>query len=150
MSRGNKTETIVDVIKSMENQGFSNEEYIARIDKENKNLNDTIDRLLLKITEYEQEIINLRRILEGGGDSGLLAPISDEEMIADIQLKRLMEKAKFGELNLEEIKKFDLLVKNKRLAQGKSTQNNKHDEGLPQLPKKDLISIAGRKRTEEK
>lgn len=148
MSQKNKTDTIVDVIKNAEKQGLA--EYAAQVEKENSSLHETIDRLLSKIQEYENEIINLRRILEDNGESGLLAPPTDEELIADLQLRRLTEKAKLGELNLEEIKKYDLLVKNKRLAQGKSTSNVDQQAKLPQLPNSKLIEIAGKRRKEDR
>jgi hypothetical protein len=41
---------------------------------------------------------------------------SVEREIADLQLNRLLERARSGLLNYEEIKVFDLLVKNKHLA----------------------------------
>ena len=148
MSQKNKTDTIVDVIKNAEKQGLA--EYAAQVEKENSSLHETIDRLLSKIQEYENEIINLRRILEDNGESGLLVPPTDEELIADLQLRRLTEKAKLGELNLEEIKKYDLLVKNKRLAQGKSTSNVDQQAKLPQLPNSKLIEIAGKRRKEDR
>lgn len=47
--------------------------------------------------------------------------ISDETVIAEIQLAMIKQKAFAGELTLEEIKKYDLLVKNKKLSEGSPT-----------------------------
>lgn len=74
--------------------------------------------------------------------------VSDEEMIARLQMELLKKKAMDTELSLEEIKKYDLLVKNKRLAAGESTMNTK----AVKLPtnEKDLALIAARKTLPEK
>ena len=151
MSKKSKTESIVEVIEKVEKSGFDQESYILNLEKTNFGLNQTIDKLMAKISAQEEEIVHLKSIMFKDTPiiEGLVAPMTDEEMIADIQLRRLTERAKMSELTLEEIKKYDLLVKNKRLAQGKPTGID-GSKKLPELPASKLIQIASQKKTEER
>lgn len=101
------------------------------------------------ITEKNEEISHLKKLLEGSVSSGggLIKTIaSDEENIAELQLLRLKQKAENGELTLEEVKKFDLLVKNKRLAQGNPTTIIPDYTSLPEnTPRKHLLKLASTK-----
>jgi len=69
---------------------------------------------------------------------------SVEEEIALSQLERLNEAAQNRALSLEEVKIFDLLTKNKRLAQGESTVINADYEKIKGLSKTELIKIANK------
>lgn len=74
---------------------------------------------LNKIVEQKDSVI---KHLEDMLNSNVFKiEVTDEEIIAEQQLFRLKDKAQNGELTLEEVKKFDLLVKNKRLAKGDAT-----------------------------
>src|SRR5271165_5537908 len=67
--------------------------------------------------------------------------ISDEEIIAISELKKLQDRSSSGkELTLEEIKKYDILVKNKRLVQNQEDSTQK--DNLPDLQDDNLILIA--------
>lgn len=70
--------------------------------------------------------------------------ISDETIIAEIQLARIKEKAFAGELTLEEIKKYDLLVKNKKLAEGSPTVIADYKKLPENINEDDLILIASK------
>lgn len=145
-----KLESITDVIKTVEKKGITVEDYTLKLERDNVALQVTINKLADKLSQAEEEIINLKKMLFDTTPAieGLVQSMSDEELIADIQLRKLAEKAKFQELNLEEIKRYDLLVKNKRLAQGKATQieGSKKTE----LPASKLLEIASKKTAEEK
>lgn len=110
-------------------------------------LSMTIDELLKKLESKEDEIMHLKQMLSStvpviGEPSRLI--LSDEEVIADIQLQKLKDNARMRELTLDEIKKFDLLVKNKRLAQGNATTINA--DKLPKdTSKEKLLQIAAKK-----
>lgn len=76
--------------------------------------------------------------------------LTDEEIIAVKQLERLKKMSMDRELTLDEVKRMDLLVKNKRLAQGAATNINGDKKDLPKdVTPKQLIQIASRKITEE-
>ena len=82
-------------------------------------MSETVQKLLKEIESREEEINHLKQLLTQfsvqPGNNGLVtvSPISDEELIADVQLRKLKDKAKVSELTLDEIRKLDLLVKNK-------------------------------------
>lgn len=112
-------------------------------------LSQSIDLLLKKLESKEEEIMHLKRMLSQSTPIlGQAIPIniSDEEHIAEIQLQKLKENSRTRELTLDEIRKFDLLVKNKRLAQGSATEIEGKAKGLPKgLPTSRLIELASKK-----
>lgn len=110
-----------------------------------------------QIVSLEKEIIQLRLCIEAKDKEikqlksmqlNLLPnvlPISDEEQISLIQLETLKKTALERQLNLDEVRMFDILVKNKRLSQGSSTDNNKTIHSLKDVNTNDLIQIASKK-----
>lgn len=112
-------------------------------DKFNK-MSEVVDNLVRQLEEKEEEISQLKHILSNttpvAGEI-TVSPITDEELIADIQLRKLLSNAKIRELTLDETRKFDLLVKNKRLATGQATNIDK-DELPKELSGKSLLQIA--------
>jgi len=117
---------------------------IKNLTKNNSALSETIDRLVKALEDREQEIAQLKSMINSAM-SGVteIRPliISDEELIADVQLRKLKEDAMARPLTLDEIKKYDLLIKNKRLAQGAATVIE--DKGLPKdLSKNKLLELA--------
>lgn len=112
-------------------------------------MSEVCDNLIKQLEAKEEEISHLKSLLAHTvpivGEVQVV-PISDEEMIADIQLRKLRDNAKIRELTLDETRKFDLLVKNKRLAQGVATNIDKQEDKLPkQLGKSQLLQIATKK-----
>lgn len=97
------------------------------------------NELLLEENKRLQEEINT---LTSSKQSKLKIDYSDEEIIAHMQLERLRMKAMEQELTLEEIKKYDLLVKNKRLSEDKSTINADYKKLPENIDDESLIQIA--------
>lgn len=120
--------------------------YVYELEQKCTTLGQTIQQLMEKIQVKEEEIAHLHKLLNNNFSSdGLIAiHMTDEELIADIQLRKLKEQAQSRDLNLDEIKKFDLLVKNKRLAQGNATVIESQKTHLQALSKSELIQIASR------
>lgn len=112
-------------------------------------LAQSIDLLLKKLESKEEEVSQLKRILSQSVPIvGQAVPIhiSDEEHIAEIQLQKLKENSRSRELTLDEIRKFDLLVKNKRLAQGSATEIEGKAKSLPKnISTSRLIELASKK-----
>lgn len=120
---------------------------VAELEKHNVALGETIDRFTKALSEKDEEILHLQRMLGGTvpvlSGTNVNSPLTDEEVIAELQLQRLKTKAQHSELTLEETKKFDLLVKNKRLAQGNATSSFIDVQGQSITNnKKKLIAIA--------
>lgn len=116
------------------------------------NLNATIDKLLKQLESKDNEIFELQQRINENHPAitNLAAPLADEELISSAQLERLKNAALNRELSLEEVKKFDLLVKNKRLAQGEATTIDANYRSLPaNIQKTELIRIASRKAKED-
>lgn len=103
---------------------------LVSLSRENQAAMKTIEKLLKDIHKKNEEIASLKDILSKSVPL-LAAPVdlskldlSPEEEIANLQLARLNEAAQKRVLTLEETRMYDLLVKNKRLAQDKSSSNN--------------------------
>lgn len=119
---------------------------VIQMEKDNTALGESLDKALHALEKKYQEIKHLQQLLHGAVPNltTLAQPISDEEMIALRQLESLKLSAMTRELTLEEIKKYDLLVKNKRLAQGNPTQIDAEFERLPS-DTTELKKLASRK-----
>lgn len=117
---------------------------VSELEKHNVALGETVDRISKALDEKDSEIKHLQLMLGGSVPliSGGTNSITDEEIIAEQQLQRLKTKAQSGELTLEEVKKFDLLVKNKRLAQTGIPQQQSNWKDVTNSSKKTLIALA--------
>lgn len=121
---------------------------IKQLEERCLGLAETVDKCIKSLESKEEEITHLKMMLSKMtpviGEAIMINP-TDEELIADIQLRKLKENARTRELTLDEIKKFDLLVKNKRLAQGNAT-TIEEKKGLPKdTPKDKLLGLATKK-----
>jgi predicted nuclease with TOPRIM domain len=97
------------------------------------------------VAQRDQEIMHLKALLEKavpliGSASPLF--ITDEEQIALQQMDRFKRISEERQMTLEEIKAFDLLVKNKRLAQKQPTMIPYTPEKKKEPTQAELISIA--------
>ena len=148
MSKNKQTPDISNISQIVDNIDINVlRRRVAELEKHNVALQLTIDKFNNALSKKEEEITHLQSML--GATAPLLhipnisTNISDEEIIAEQQLERLKQKAKTAELTLEEVKKFDLLVKNKRLAQGASTSNGEYkDVTNSSSSKKKLLTLA--------
>ena len=105
------------------------------------------DILLEENKKLQLEINKLREAARPKPASKLI--LSDEELIAQLQLERIKFKALEQELTLEEIKKYDLLVKNKRLAEGNPTVVADYKKLPENVSEEELIQIASGQIKEE-
>lgn len=102
---------------------YSNVEETLQKLKDIAFLNKEIENLKNQLMNKDKEIAFLKSNLNPSSPV-IREDISSEQVIAETQLKLLEEKALSGHpLSLEEIRIYDLLVKNKRLATGESTEN---------------------------
>lgn len=121
------------------------------LEKKAIGLSQTIDQLLSTLDEKDAEIRHLKQLLDGSVPyigQAIRLDVSDEEYIANIQLEKLKESGRLRELTLDEIRKFDLLVKNKRLAKGDATTIE--GTNLLKKEKPELLKIASKKMLGEK
>jgi cell division septum initiation protein DivIVA len=99
---------------------------------------DENKRLQLELNELKNKIEQNAKKKE----TPIKLIVTDEELIAQVQLERLKYKALEQELTIEEIKKYDLLVKNKRLVEGNSTFNADYKKLPDNVTDEELIQIA--------
>ena len=103
---------------------YSNVEETLQKLKDISVLNKEMEALKNQLKEKDREIASLKSAPRPIDNSISRLDVSSEQVIAETQLKLLEEKALSGHpLSLEEIRIYDLLVKNKRLATGESTEN---------------------------
>lgn len=102
---------------------------VLTLTRENKAAMLTIDKLLKAANVQSEKIAHLESLLAQNvpvikkEKDKLVVSSSAEEEIAETQLERLRQSAKLRVLTLEEVRTFDLLVKNKRLVTDESTLN---------------------------
>lgn len=111
--------------------------------------NSQVLALKEQLKKAHEEIAHLKQLLMSYSPlvgQPEVAPVTDEEIITLKQLERLKQQALIRELTLDEVKRMDLLVKNKRLAQGAATQINDNKKDLPRdVSPAQLIEIATKK-----
>jgi len=122
--------------------------------KSNDTFKDAVRIVALtnELEKAKQEISLLRNELEKLKSAPIVSSsvlstdntISDEEDIALRELRKLQNKSKTGqELTLEEVKKYDILVKNKRQVQDSEPQKN--DDLPDSMDEDNLLKFANSK-----
>ena len=104
-----------------------------------------IKQLQGDIKEKDQEIVKLKQMLMNfvpDITGNIVTEMDRAEMICRAQIDRLEQRSQNGELSLEDVKKLDLLVKNQRLTEGKSTMNADYVKLPENATKKQLLNIA--------
>lgn len=110
-------------------------------------LSQAVDHLQKQLNLKEEEILVLRSQLEQQNNTpGLLSvlPPSDEEIIIEAQMRILKQNGALQrELSLDEVKRLDLLIKNKKLVktpeapiESENTLKNKSQSELLKLASK--------------
>jgi hypothetical protein len=99
---------------------------LVSVKRENQAALKTVEKLLKDLSKKNEEVAHLKELVSKSVP--IIQPpnqpkLSPEEDIAEVQLAKLNQIAKTRSLTLEEVRMYDLLVKNKRLSQNKSTEN---------------------------
>lgn len=127
--------------------------HARQLEEANFALNKFNNDMMLKLAEKDKEISHLKELLLGGGvpliiGEGLVASTPEEQLI-QIQIQKIQSSAMVRELTLDEIKKFDLLIKNKNLIQERPTEIPGRAKSSAKS-KEELSQIASKRTTEEK
>lgn len=107
----------------------------------------TIDRLLIDLNKKREQVEHLETLITKNvpvikkENNKISVIISPEEEIAQVQLERLRQSSLNRTLTLEEVRTFDLLVKNKRLVLDESTVNMGKNK-LRDVEEADLLQLA--------
>lgn len=104
-------------------------------------LNKEIDKLRNELDDSKKEIERLQLLVNKTSSSVITFDnITPEERIIIEQLRILENRAIQKELTLEEIKKYDLLVKNKKIISGKDQDQN--NDSLKNVSEDNLLELA--------
>lgn len=105
------------------------EKELERLRVEYRAAMTTIDRLLKDLSQKNEKLKHMESlvsqnvpVIKKNRDKITISAPSEQE-IAETQLERLRQSSQTRALTLEEIRAYDLLVKNKRLSQDESTIN---------------------------
>lgn len=101
-------------IKKM-SENFEKAVEVLKLERENKALNETIEKLLKEIDNLRSQVLTPTSLVK--------IHVLPEEEILDQQIRLLQARSRVGMLELNEAKMLDLYIKNKRLIQEKSTLN---------------------------
>lgn len=128
-------------IKSLEAQ-------LDLMSKQNAGYQQTVDQLLVKLEQKDNTIRHLESMLKSTTPLiiGEATPfmVSDEEYILEMVIKELKEAAALRSLTKDEMTKLDLAIKNKRLIQGQSTNNDAKAKPTKQLSHQEMLTIAAK------
>jgi len=107
-------------------------------------LGQSLDLALKELEKKQEEINHLQDLLSSRVPiiGQLLVNVSEEEELIELQIKKIKDRARFAELTLDDTRKLDLLIKNKR--QLKEDNSNKPEPMSTQLPSatNELLRIA--------
>lgn len=139
MAKKESSDKIVD-IKTLQNE--VNDKIMKQFNHDllqvNQDLANKLEQANAKIKHLENLLTKHVPVI--GNSQRLIT--SDEQTITEMQLQFLKEKALTRELTLDEIKKYDLLIKNKRLSEGQSTVNTEYKTLPTDVSSSDLVQIA--------
>ena len=107
--------------------------------KENKALKETITKLFRKLDNLPEE----------SKSNVVKLQLTPEQEILEMQIMRLQAISRERVLTLDETRKLDLHIKNKRLMEDKSTINADYKKVPEGITEKDLLEIAGNVEIEE-
>jgi hypothetical protein len=138
----------MDIHELSQNSQIDLKDSYLKLEKKCDGLSEMIDTLIKQLELKEDEILQLKKALSQSipnSGQAINLILSDEEFIADIQLNKLKDSARVRQLTLDEIRMFDLLVKNKRLAQGNATTIDGQVKSPKQLSQTELLTLASKK-----
>lgn len=131
MSNGNVTTLYKEFKSESERQAFLHAQHL------------TITELSETVKKQEAEILHLKELLISAAGKTSVLIVTPEQALIDEQIKLIRERSMGGvELELEDIKKLDLLLKNQLLI--KKVEPDTFDAKFKKLgiPNADLLAIA--------
>lgn len=117
-------------------------------------LNQFNNSLMKKLEEKDAEISHLKQLLLSGsapiiGSEGLVQASVELQMV-ESQLRKLQEDTMLRLMTLDDVKRLDLLIKNKNLLESKPTTiEGKSKTPAKEKTKQELLTTAARKTSQE-
>ena len=118
-----------------------------------KDVKEFVEKQQELLENFMQENINLKQqlshaneIIKSMGTPLVLGTENEEELICIQQIKILRERSNTRELDINDVKKLDLLIKNIRLIRSQPTDNI--NASYKDVSEEDLLAIASGKTTD--
>jgi hypothetical protein len=136
---------IEELSEKFESDSLKN--YSIELEKKCLALGQSLDKALQVIEDKQREIDHLHEMMKPAvhiiGESSISYATEEEEII-EVQIRKIKTRARDNELSLDDTRKLDLLLKNKKQLQ-ESKENDK--DKTPKLPNnvKELLKLANSK-----
>lgn len=101
---------------------------------------ELLEKFMRKCQDLEKQLEHANTLITGMGTSLVIGNSNDEELICLKQIKSIKEESDKRSLDLNEVKKLDLLIKNLRLIRSQPTENIGNT--TRDVSEADLIAIA--------
>lgn len=100
-----------------------------------------IEKLINSNKSLEEKVTHLEFLLSSLERNNVVSSYNAEELICIEQIQILKGKSSGRELSLDEVKRFDLLMKNLCLIRGQSTNPSEHGD-YSNIKEAELVAIA--------
>lgn len=101
---------------------------------------ELLEKFMRKCQELEEKLNHANEIISNMGSSLVVGNTNDEELICVQQIEMIKQASLKRELDINEVKKLDLLIKNLRLIRSQPTGVN--DTTIRDVSETDLIALA--------
>ena len=100
-----------------------------------------LEKVIRENKELKEKAAHLEKLLSALPKGNIIIDVTPEELICIEQIEMLKKKSTMRELDLDEVKRFDILNKNLRLIREKATEVIE-SQGYRNVSEVDLVAIA--------
>lgn len=101
---------------------------------------DLLEKFMRENSELKKQLDHANEIIKSVGSPLLISNENDEELICIEQIKILKDRSRSKELDINDVKKLDLLIKNLKLIRSEPTANI--NANYRDVSEEDLLAIA--------
>jgi esterase/lipase len=101
---------------------------------------DLLEKFMREVSELKKQLDHANEIIKSMGSPLLLSNENDEELICIEQIRILKDRSRSKELDINDVKKLDLLIKNLKLIRSEPTANI--NANYRDVSEEDLLAIA--------
>lgn len=105
---------------------------------------ELLEKFMRECTQLKKQLEHANELLKNNTSGLLIGQLNEEELICVEQIKILKERSQTRELDINDVKKLDLLIKNLRLIRSQPTENSQ-EVPFRDVSEVDLVAIATRK-----
>ncbi len=101
---------------------------------------DLLEKFMRENSELKKQLDHANEIIKSMGSPLLISNENDEELICIEQIRILKDRSRSKELDINDVKKLDLLIKNLKLIRSEPTANI--NANYRDVSEEDLLAIA--------